>query len=98
MRLLIDTKTGLAVIDKGYASDWLDAIIIGSSPLPKYIGLLDDGHVSLAPETLAEILDPRSERELDEFRALVTALQRNNGTNAAADGQRIRVQVAEWLS
>lgn len=98
MRLIVDTTTGLAIIDKGSGFDCLDVVIIGTSPMPEYIGLLDDGHVSLTPEKLAEVLDPQNERELDEFRALVKILQPENETITVGGCQMIRVRAVEWMS
>jgi hypothetical protein len=96
MRLIVDTTIGLAIIDKGCGFDVLDAVIIGTLPMPEHIGILDDGYISLAPEKLSDLFDPQNEREHDELRALVAALQRENETITGGEG--LRVPIVKWLS
>lgn len=97
MRLIVDTTTGLAIIDNGCSFDSLDAVIIGTLPVPEHIGILDDGNVTITPEKLSDILDPQNEREHDELRALVAVLQRENET-ITGSGDRVRVRVVKWMS
>lgn len=98
MRLIVDTNSGLAVLDGTRDFSALDAVIIGGASLPPAIGALEDGYVSIAPGRLAEVLDLQGVRESSAFRGLVDALRRTNGPTGVAGDGKIRIPVAEWLS
>lgn len=98
MRLIVDTTTGLAVVDETRDFSCLDAVIIGSGQVPDYIEVLDDGHVGVVPGKLANILDLRSAGECRAFRGLVEAQRQTYCADDPVDNEKIRIRVAEWLT
>ena len=98
MRLIVDTTTGLAVVDGQRDFGGLEAVIIGSLHMPACIGVLDGDYVEVVPGKLAEILELRSDSERKAFRNLVEGLLQKNGARDAANSEKIRIRVSEWLA
>lgn len=94
MRLIIDTTTGLAVVDGSRDFSRLEAVIIGSWHVPACIGVLEGDHVDVVPTKLADLVELRSDSDSRAFQRLVETLRRDSATD---DGP-IRIRVAEWLS
>jgi len=98
MRLIVDTTTGLTVVERIRDFGCMDVVIIGTGQFPMYIEVLDDEHVCVVPGKLADTLDLRDDFECRGFWSLVDSLRRKNGVQIMGDSEKIKVRVTEWLT